>query len=101
MCGRIGASARDADRLSCPALPDTTAVILRTARFLQLDVFCHRAGGGNPLGVVVDAHDPAFTNPTKPIGPFFSEEDANHHREKDGWAVKEDAGRGWRRVPQS
>lgn len=57
MCGRVGASARDADRLSCPALPDPTAVILRTARFLQLDVFCHRAGGGNPLGVVVDAHD--------------------------------------------
>ena len=51
--------------------------------------------------VVVDAQDPAFTNPTKPIGPFFSQEDAEHHKEKDGWAVKEDAGRGWRRVVPS
>lgn len=51
--------------------------------------------------VVVDAADPAFTNPTKPIGPFFTKEDAELHREKDGWAVKEDAGRGWRRVVPS
>ncbi|HPF98509.1 MAG TPA: carbamate kinase [Kiritimatiellia bacterium] len=51
--------------------------------------------------VVVDAQDPAFTHPTKPIGPFFSEEDAKHHQEKDKWAVKEDAGRGWRRVVPS
>ncbi|MBN1270285.1 MAG: carbamate kinase [Kiritimatiellae bacterium] len=51
--------------------------------------------------VVVDANDPAFTNPTKPIGPFFTQEDAEGHREKDGWAVKEDAGRGWRRVVPS
>ena len=51
--------------------------------------------------VVVDPDDPAFTNPTKPIGPFFTKEDAAMHREKDGWAVKEDAGRGWRRVVPS
>ena len=51
--------------------------------------------------VVVDKNDPAFTNPTKPIGPFFSLEDAEHHRREDGWAVKEDAGRGWRRVVPS
>ena len=51
--------------------------------------------------VVVDKDDPAFTNPTKPIGPFFSHEDAEHHRQTDGWTVKEDAGRGWRRVVPS
>jgi carbamate kinase len=51
--------------------------------------------------VVVDKNDPAFKNPTKPIGPFFSPEDAEHHRKEDGWAVKEDAGRGWRRVVPS
>ncbi len=51
--------------------------------------------------VVVDKHDPAFTNPTKPIGPFFSKEDAELHQKADGWAVKEDAGRGWRRVVPS
>lgn len=51
--------------------------------------------------VVVDKNDPAFKNPTKPIGPFFSPEDAENHRKQDGWAVKEDAGRGWRRVVPS
>jgi len=51
--------------------------------------------------VVVDANDPAFTNPTKPIGPFFTREDAENHQRNDGWAVKEDAGRGWRRVVPS
>lgn len=51
--------------------------------------------------VVVDKDDPAFQNPTKPIGPFFTKEDALQHQEKDGWAVKEDAGRGWRRVVPS
>jgi carbamate kinase len=51
--------------------------------------------------VVVDKNDPAFKNPTKPIGPFFSPEDAEHHRKEDGWSVKEDSGRGWRRVVPS
>ncbi|HOW97762.1 MAG TPA: carbamate kinase [Kiritimatiellia bacterium] len=51
--------------------------------------------------VVVDKDDTAFQNPTKPIGPFFTKEDAFQHQEKDGWAVKEDAGRGWRRVVPS
>ncbi|MBP7829344.1 MAG: carbamate kinase [Kiritimatiellae bacterium] len=51
--------------------------------------------------VVVDKDDPAFKNPTKPIGPFFTKEDALLHQDKDGWAVKEDAGRGWRRVVPS
>ncbi len=51
--------------------------------------------------VVVDENDPAFTHPSKPIGPFFTQEDAEHHQRQDGWAVKEDAGRGWRRVVPS
>lgn len=51
--------------------------------------------------VVVDDKDPAFANPTKPIGPFYSPEDAQRHKEQDGWAVREDAGRGWRRVVPS
>jgi len=51
--------------------------------------------------VVVDKDDQAFRNPTKPIGPFFTEQDARHHEQADGWAVKEDAGRGWRRVVPS
>lgn len=51
--------------------------------------------------VVVDRHDPAFRRPTKPIGPFLSPEVAAFHRDKDGWDVREDAGRGWRRVVPS
>jgi len=49
----------------------------------------------------VDENDPAFDHPTKPIGPFYSEEDARKHQAEDGWVLKEDAGRGWRRVVAS
>ncbi|MGN0785612.1 MAG: carbamate kinase [Candidatus Aphodomorpha sp.] len=51
--------------------------------------------------VVVDKHDKAFENPTKPIGPFYSEADAKRLQEEKGYSVKEDAGRGWRRVVAS
>ncbi len=51
--------------------------------------------------VLVDARDPAFGMPTKPIGSFLSREKAEEHRRNDGWAVAEDAGRGWRRVVSS
>lgn len=51
--------------------------------------------------MVVSADDPGFTNPTKPIGPFYSEEEAKALQEEKGYAVKEDAGRGWRRVVAS
>lgn len=51
--------------------------------------------------VLVDRDDPAFRNPTKPIGSFLSKERAEEHRQKDGWDVVEDAGRGWRRVVAS
>jgi carbamate kinase len=51
--------------------------------------------------VLVDAHDPAFANPSKPIGGFMAEDEAQHRAEAEGWAVVEDAGRGWRRVVAS
>lgn len=51
--------------------------------------------------VLVDAADPAFGRPEKPIGAFMKKEEAELHREKDGWDVAEDAGRGWRRVVSS
>lgn len=51
--------------------------------------------------VVVDAQDPSFLAPTKPIGPFMSAEEAQQHAEDDGWTVAEDANRGWRRVVPS
>lgn len=48
----------------------------------------------------VDRHDPAFQNPSKPIGSFMDEAQAQRRRD-EGWAVIEDAGRGWRRVVPS
>ncbi len=51
--------------------------------------------------VVVDKNDKAFQNPTKPIGPFYSEEEAKRLQAEKGYSVKEDAGRGWRRVVPS
>jgi len=51
--------------------------------------------------VVVDSNDPGFREPSKPIGPFYSEESARSHSEGEGWAMVEDAGRGWRRVVAS
>jgi carbamate kinase len=51
--------------------------------------------------VVVDERDPAFRRPTKPIGPFYSQERARLLAKEKGWTVVEDAGRGWRRVVPS
>lgn len=51
--------------------------------------------------VVVDGDDPAFQNPTKPIGPFYNEEEAKVLMLEKGYVMKEDAGRGWRRVVAS
>ncbi len=51
--------------------------------------------------VEVDANDPAFANASKPIGSFMEEADAKRRREEEGWDIREDAGRGWRRVVAS
>ena len=51
--------------------------------------------------VLVDRDDPAFGNPTKPIGGFMDEEEARRRESTMGWTVVEDAGRGWRRVVAS
>ena len=51
--------------------------------------------------VEVDPSDPAFENPSKPIGKFMSEEEAKEFSSKTGYLVKEDAGRGWRRYVAS
>ncbi|HWC65256.1 MAG TPA: carbamate kinase [Thermoanaerobaculia bacterium] len=51
--------------------------------------------------VEVDAADPAFGKPTKPIGPFFPKERAEALAKSRGWAIVEDAGRGWRKVVAS
>jgi len=51
--------------------------------------------------VEVDANDPAFAAPSKPIGSFMDEAEALRRRDQEGWDVKEDSGRGWRRVVAS
>ena len=51
--------------------------------------------------IVVDPADPAFQNPTKPIGAFYSKEEADSIAADKGYIFKEDAGRGWRQVVPS
>jgi carbamate kinase len=63
----------------------------------------HRRGIVKPVAtivtqVLVDKEDPAFRNPTKPIGGFMDETEAKKREAELGWNVVEDAGRGWRRV---
>jgi carbamate kinase len=50
---------------------------------------------------VVSHDDPAFQDPSKPIGSFLTKEQARVHEADDGWSVVEDSGRGWRRVVPS
>ena len=51
--------------------------------------------------VLVDQNDPKFKSPSKPIGPFYSEEEAKKIAAEKGYSMKEDAGHGWRRVVAS
>jgi carbamate kinase len=70
-----------------------------------LGVAVAQAGAADVITIVthveVDKDDPAFDNPTKPIGPFFSERQARALAKERGWVVREDAGRGFRRVVPS
>ena len=67
--------------------------------------FRKRGISREPVAVVtemlVDADDPAFREPTKPIGSHMDEATAKKLATAQGWTVKEDAGRGWRRVVPS
>ena len=68
--------------------------------------FLNRGGKVPPVVTVVtqvrvDKDDPAFQNPTKPIGRFMTREEAEAEAQKRGWNIKEDAGRGYRRVVAS
>ena len=51
--------------------------------------------------VLVDKNDPLFLNPSKPIGSFYSKEEANKISKEKGYIMKEDAGRGYRHVVPS
>jgi carbamate kinase len=54
-----------------------------------------------PAQIIVDRNDPAMENPSKPIGPFYTKEQAEKLVEEKGWIVKEDAKRGYRRYVAS
>ncbi|NJE46669.1 carbamate kinase [Thermococcus sp. GR7] len=65
-----------------------------------------RRGVERPVATIVtqtlvDKNDPAFQNPSKPVGPFYDEETAKKLAREKGWTVIEDSGRGWRRVVPS
>jgi len=77
---------------------------LQIAQSLQNELLHHgvkQAVAAIVTQCVVDEHDPSFENPSKPIGPFMTEEEARQHERDDGWIVSEDAGRGWRRLVPS
>ncbi len=84
---------------------DTQGALGYMLQQLLYNEFLRREVGKQAVSVVtqvlVDRDDPAFQNPSKPIGSFMDEETAQRRRTQDGWNVVEDAGRGWRRVVPS
>ena len=54
-----------------------------------------------PTQILIDQNDPSLKNPTKPIGPFYTEEEAGTISRATEWTIKEDSGRGWRRFVPS
>jgi carbamate kinase len=89
-----------------PPLPLYLAVAQTQAEIGALVAAELEPAAGRPVAVVltrvrVAEDDPAFENPTKPVGPFYDATRARALEEERGWVVKEDAGRGWRRVVPS
>ena len=93
-------------RDEAPPLPLYLAVAQTQAEIGALIAAELRAATEDPAVVVlthvlVDGADPAFGDPTKPVGPFYSEERARELEREREWVVREDAQRGWRRVVPS
>ena len=89
-----------------PPLPLYLAVAQTQAEIGALIESELSAVAGRPVVCVlthvrVDEDDPAFEAPTKPVGPFYTEEEARQLEAERGWIVAGDAGRGWRRVVPS
>lgn len=89
-----------------PPLPLYLAVAQTQAEIGSLIAAELEPSADRPVAVLVtrvqvDESDPAFQNPTKPVGPFYDAARARALEEERGWVVKEDAGRGWRRVVPS
>jgi carbamate kinase len=89
-----------------PPLPLWVAVAQTQAEIGTLAAAELRPVVGRPVAVVathvvVAEDDPAFDHPTKPIGPFYDSGHAQALQSDRGWMLREDAGRGWRRVVAS
>lgn len=89
-----------------PPLPLYLAVAQTQAEIGALIETELRPVAGRPVACVlthvrVDDSDPAFADPTKPVGPFYAEEKAEELERDRGWKLKPDAGRGYRRVVPS
>ncbi|MGI6755691.1 MAG: carbamate kinase [Atopobiaceae bacterium] len=94
-----------------PAMPLDTCVAMTQGSIgywtvLALKTELKRAGLDRRVDVLmtttaVSADDPAFSHPTKPIGPFLTEDEARRAHEIDGCTYVEDSGRGWRKVVAS
>ena len=96
---------------NAPAMPLETAVAMSQGQIgywlaqSLLNAFAKMGKNKKVATVItqveVDKNDPAFKNPSKPVGQFYSEKEAKKLAKEKGWVVKEDAGRGWRRVVPS
>ncbi|MCX7880638.1 MAG: carbamate kinase [Ignavibacteria bacterium] len=110
---QVGAALIRSERASKEVYPHSLDVCVATTQseigYLLQKAFyeeIHKSGLKNavtvvPTMVVVDPNDPAFQNPTKPIGPFYDRKTAEERRKNLGWEIVEDANRGWRRVVPS
>jgi len=88
---------------SCVA--DTQGALGYTIQIALRNVL-RRLGSERPVStivttVLVDPEDPSFRDPEKPVGSFYTEEQAREFMEKEGWIMTEDSGRGWRRLVPS
>jgi carbamate kinase len=97
---------QEAGAAEAPQLPLWLAVALTQGEIGSLLASELRARVGAEAAVVlthveVDPDDPAFGNPTKPVGPFYDEGQAGRLQDERGWRLVEDAGRGFRRVVPS
>ena len=109
--GNILIHEEQASTEKAPAMPLETAVAMSEGQIgywlAQSIANAFMAQGKNKkvasivTQVEVDKNDPAFRKPTKPIGQFYTESEALKIAKEKGWIMKEDAGRGWRRVVPS
>jgi carbamate kinase len=104
---QVGALALQQEGDEVPALPlDALTAMTQGQIGYLLETAVAQVDLGVPTAtlltrVIVDPQDPAFGAPTKPVGPFYDGERARALALEHGWAVADDAGRGWRRVVPS